>query len=344
MKLLPGLALLGLAALATSGCRTVQTVAAKPLYRDPVYDGAADPTVVWNPRARQWWMFYTDRRANVPALAGVTWVHATPIGIAQSADGGAHWNFAGMARFDLPPSYGGTNVTCWAPDLAEAPDGTWRIFLAVVPGVFRDWNHPRDILELRSSDLVHWAGAQKLPLASDRVIDPSIEHMPDGTWRLYYNDERAGKAIDYAVGPDLDHWTDMGRAFTNRGCEGPKGFRWHGKYWVIVDEWRGLGVFRSDDAAHWQKQPENLLAGTGTGPDDGAPGDHCDVVVNRGRAYLFYFTHPGRHGPEARKDGYEQRRSSIQVTELREEAGWLTCHRDQPTLIGLRPPSPEPPH
>jgi hypothetical protein len=332
--------LLAMAALALvlAGCKTTGGIAAKPLYRDPVFDGAADPTVVWNPLVKKWWMYYTDRRANVPGLSGVTWVHGTPIGIAESADGGAHWHFAGMAQFDLPASYGGTNLTCWAPDLTRAPDGTWQMFLTVVPGIFTDWNHPRDILQLTSTDMVHWNHPRRLALASDRVIDPSIERMPDGTWRLYYNDERAGKTIDYATSTDLMTWTDQGRAFKNRGCEGPKGFRWHDQYWVVVDEWRGLGVFRSDDGLHWDKQPQNLVADAGTGPDDGVPGDHCDVVVSGERAYLFYFTHPGRRGPDARKDTTEQRRSSIQVTELHLQDGWLTSHRNEPTRIALRPP------
>ena len=73
-------------------------VAAKPLYRDPVYDGAADPTLIWNPLVKHWWMFYTNRRANVPGLSGVTWVHGTPIGIAESADGGANWKYVGAGR------------------------------------------------------------------------------------------------------------------------------------------------------------------------------------------------------------------------------------------------------
>lgn len=152
-----------------------------------------------------------------------------------------------------------------------------------------------------------------------------------------YNDERSGKSIHYADSPDLATWTDRGLAFKSRG-EGPKGFRWHGKFWVIIDEWKGLGVFRSDDGKHWDKQPANLVAGIGQGPDDQAPGDHCDVVVSGEQAFLFYFTHPGRHGPDARKDGYEQRRSSIHVTELQEQDGWLACDRDAPTRIALRPP------
>jgi len=331
------LLLLALLTPVLTGCKSPGLMAAKPLYRDPVYDGAADPAIAWNPLVKKWWMYYTDRRANVPGLSGVTWVHGTPIGIAESADGGAHWKFVGMAQFDLPARFGGTNVTCWAPDLTRAPDGTWQMFLTVVPGVFEDWNHPRDIVQLTSTDMLHWHDPRKLALASDRVIDPSIERMPDGLWRLYYNDERSGKSIYYADSPDLATWTDRGLAFKSRG-EGPKGFRWHGKFWVIIDEWKGLGVFRSGDGRQWDKQPTNLVAGIGQGPDDQAPGDHCDVVVSGDRAFLFYFTHPGRHGPDARKDGYEQRRSSIHVTELQEQDGWLTCDRDKPTHVLLRPP------
>ncbi len=311
-------------------------IAAKPLYRDPVYDGAADPTLIWNPLVKKWWMFYTDRRANVPGISGVAWVHGTPIGIAESADGGAHWHFVQMAQFDLPNDYGGTNVTCWAPDVVRGPDGTWRMFLTIVPGIFRDWGHPRFIVQLTSTDLVHWKTPQKLALSSDRVIDPSIEFMASGACRLYYNDERAGKSIYYAESPDMERWTDKGLAFKSRG-EGPKGFRWHGKYWVVMDEWRGLGVFRSDDGSDWTKQPVNLLAVPGKGLDDQVMGGHPDVVVSGNRAFLFYFTHPGRRGPDANKDTTEQRRSSIQVVELQEKDGWLDCDRDAPTHIALLP-------
>ena len=41
-------------------------LAPKPLYRDPVMNGAADPTVIWNAQEKRWFMFYTCRRANVP--------------------------------------------------------------------------------------------------------------------------------------------------------------------------------------------------------------------------------------------------------------------------------------
>jgi hypothetical protein len=55
-------------------------LASKPLYRDPIYDGAADPVVIWNKQAKKWWMFYTNRRATDTTATGVTWVHGTRIG------------------------------------------------------------------------------------------------------------------------------------------------------------------------------------------------------------------------------------------------------------------------
>src|SRR5262245_66013302 len=73
-------------------------VAAKTLFRDPVYDGAADPTVIWNQAEKKWFMFYTNRRANLTnGVDGVTWVHGTKIGIAESSDGGATWKYRGTA-------------------------------------------------------------------------------------------------------------------------------------------------------------------------------------------------------------------------------------------------------
>ena len=70
----------------------------KPLFRDPIHDGAADPTVIWNRAAGEWWMFYTNRRVWAPPIDDVSWVFGTDIGIASSADGGATWSYRGTAR------------------------------------------------------------------------------------------------------------------------------------------------------------------------------------------------------------------------------------------------------
>jgi len=304
-------------------------VAPKPLYRDPIYDGAADPVLVWNRQAGTWWMFYTNRRANVAGLPGVSWVHGTRIGIAESADGGVTWEYRRTA--DLP--VGGREDTHWAPDIVRH-EGTYHMFLTFVPGTHEDWSGQRCIVHLTSPDLVTWRNVGQLSLASDRVLDATVLQLADGTWRMWYNDERAGKTIFLAESPDLMTWTDRGRAVAERG-EGPKAFRWRDYYWLIVDRWAdGLAVYRSTDASSWARQPDALLATPGTGEDDKVHGGHADVVVSGDRAFLFYFTHPGRR-PDAPKNDTEQRRSSIQVVELKFENGRLTCDRNQPAHIRL---------
>ncbi|KAF0094870.1 MAG: alpha-N-arabinofuranosidase [Puniceicoccaceae bacterium 5H] len=312
-------------------------VADKPLFRDPIYDGAADPLIIWNPERARWWMFYTNRRAKAEGLTGVTWVHGTRLGIAESCDGGATWSYVGTADIDLPEELGGDDATHWAPEVFTDEDGLHHMLLTVVPGVFEDWHHPRDIVHLTSTDLRHWSHAEALQLASDRVIDACILRMDDGRWRMWYNNERDAKSIYYADSWDLHHWSDHGKTVGDRSGEGPTVFRWHGYYWMITDVWRGLGVYRSSDSENWERMPgDNLLQQPGTGEDDRVKGQHPDVVVEGDRAYIFYFTHAGQEDPDI-PDGYQKRRSSIQVSELKFEDGWLTTDRDAPTHIRLDP-------
>lgn len=306
-------------------------VADKPLYRDPVHDGAADPVVVRNKREQKWFIFYTNRRANVPGLSGVTWVHGTPIGIAESTDGGATWHYKQDADID----YTKGDDTYWAPEVIEH-NGTYHMYLTYVPGIFKNWSHPRHILHLTSNNLLDWEYQSTLPLACDKVIDACVFHLDDGTWRMWYNNEKDSKSIYYADSKDLYTWIDKGKAIGDRPGEGPKVFRWKGYLWMVVDVWRGLGIYRSEDGKSWTRQDDNVLQEPGTGDDDRTQGHHADVVVNGERAYLFYFTHPGRRGPDADKDTTEQRRSSIQVTELKYRDSWLRCNRDAPTLIDLK--------
>jgi hypothetical protein len=156
---------------------------------------------------------------------------------------------------------------------------------------------------------------------------------------MWYNNERDRKSIYFADSTDLETWNDRGKAVGDQSGEGPKVFRWHGSYWMITDVWRGLAVYRSDDALNWARQPGgNLLQEPGEGDDDQVIGQHPDVVVSGDRAFLFYFTHPGRRGPDTQRDATEQRRSSIQVVELHHADGRLECNRDQPTQMQLPPP------
>jgi hypothetical protein len=277
-------------------------------------------------------MFYTNRRATDTAATGVTWVHGTRIGIAESGDGGATWTYRDTANINYRPQPG---YTFWAPDVVE-DKGQYHMFLTYVPGTFTDWNHPRTIVHLTSPDLLNWQYVSTLPLATDKVIDASVFRLPDGTWRLWYNNERDHKSTYYADSPDLSTWTDHGPALADRG-EGPKVFRWHGQYWLIIDPWKGLGAYHSTDLLHWTAQRQRLLEAPGRGPDDQAIGGHADVVVSGNRAYLFYFTHPGRAAAHpAPSNSVAARRSVIQVVELHYQDGQLTCDRDQPTYVQLK--------
>jgi hypothetical protein len=199
-----------------------QVAAAVPLFRDPIHDGAADPVVVWNRARKTWWMLYTNRRADFADANGVEWVHGTHIGIAESADGGAHWKYVSEADIPLPaPDY-----TLWAPEVIDV-HGTYHMFLTVVPGYVHNWQHPRHILHLTSKDLLHWKPLENANLESDRTIDACVFKLPDGNWRLWYKNEADSSKVYFSDSPDLVHWTPKGIATTNHG-EGPVVFQWNG--------------------------------------------------------------------------------------------------------------------
>lgn len=307
-------------------------LAAKPLYEDPQLGGPTDPVIIYNKQANKWWMFYTSRRAKDTSLHGVTWVHGTRIGIAESSDG-ATWTYKDTASINYHPT---AEYTYWAPCIIE-DKGIYHMYLTYVPGVFDNWEHPRSIVHLTSKDMLNWQYVSVLKLNSDRVIDPCVVKLPDGTFRMWYNDEPDHKAIYYADSPDLTNWTDKGKAVGDIPGEGPVVFNWKGKKWMITDNWKGLGVYSSDDWLTWQRQQQMLLDVPGTGKDDGTIGDHADVVLNGDRAFIFYFTHPGhdKRNP-APKGSWLSRRSVIQVAELQYNNGILTCDRNAPVYIQLK--------
>jgi GH43 family beta-xylosidase len=311
-------------------------VASKPLFRDPVFDGAADPVVLYSGSYGRWFMYYTNRRANLAESKRVEWVHGTRIGMAESLDAGVTWRPAGEAQIELPAEYGGDKSTHWAPDVVRDDMGIFHMVLPVVPGVFDNWNHPRHIVHLTSKDARHWRDARQVKLAAERPIDASVVKLPGGGWRMYYNNELDHKSIWYADSPDLETWTDKGKLIGDQAGEGPKAFLWRGKWWLITDVWKGLAVYHSADGVSWTRQSGQILESPGKGKDDGVQGQHADVVVSGDRAWLFYFTHPGRPPGGKVEDSYQARRSSIQVVELTESRGKLSADRDSPTRVALR--------
>jgi hypothetical protein len=296
-------------------------VAPKPLYRDPIYDAPTDLVLCFNTQEKKWFMFYTSRRATEPNTPGFTWVHGSRIGIAESSDGGATWKYRCNAEIDY--TKGLTEYTYWAPEVIYH-EGAYHMYLSFVPGVFADWNHPREIIHLTSKDMIKWNFESILDLKSDRVIDACVIGLPNGKWRMWYKDERAKMSLSYADSPDLYKWEARGNAISDRNGEGPKVFHWKGKYWMVADVWKGLGVWSSRDYLNWKPQEQNL------------PGSHGDVVVSGDRAYLFYFTGLGKENIDP-NDPYSKRRAVIQVTELKYKDDSLTCDIDKPTYIQLLP-------
>jgi len=313
-------------------------IAPKPLYRDPVFDHPTDPVFTYNAESHRWLMYYTQRRG-----AGIPLIHGTKIGIAASEDGGATWKYIGLADITYKQDEYPTNYTYWAPEVIWT-NGKYHMFLAFVPGIFNNWNHPREIGHLTSTDGIKWDTVGKVDLKSDKVIDPCVIQLPDGTWRMFFKDEARPRNVCYADSPDLYQWDAKGNAVTDRTGEGEKCFHWQGKYWLLADTDRpwGQAVWSSDDCTHWTPQDSTLY------------GSHGDVVISGGRAWWFYFggqavgnvkwavdphstntvaftNAPGI--PRSERDGI-----FINVTELKVSDGKLLfTNPNLPTYIDLKP-------
>ncbi|MDP9986883.1 hypothetical protein J2S98_002041 [Arthrobacter oryzae] len=278
-------------------------------YRDPVWDGPTDPILVGDNLKGEWVLFYTQRRATAPGLTGVEWVHGTGVGVARSSDGGATWRYQGTVEGLVPP---GTELpaTLWAPDVVRIDD-QWIMYLTVLGGRRTDWTGKAEIVQFASRDLENWEYLGGIDLDSPRVIDAAVAQCGDGRHRLWYKDEARGSNTYSAVSDtpeDPSSWVLEGVAIPGRPHEGPKVFPLGGHYWMIVDEWRGQAVYRSDDAADTWVRQEHLGGLILTAPEsvDGRAvvGRHADVVPLAGgapgeradggtqRALLVYFTHP----------------------------------------------------
>lgn len=310
-----------------------------PIFVDPVLDGAADPTVIWNAGRREWWMFYTNRRAGLDS-PGAGWIHGSPIGIATSPDG-VTWRYRGTAQGLDDPAHPGLN-THWAPEVI-AVDGTYHMYLSYIEGAPDSFaRRIRHLIHLTSPDLETWTRHGALPTSSENCIDAAVARTPDGRWRLWYKDEADGSSTWSMVGDDLAQWTlerrvIPGKEQGGRPHEGPNVFLLGGHYWLIIDEWRGQAVYRSADTENWTYQGL-ILERPGRDPMDRSFARHADVVVQDGWAACYYFTHP--QWDEAAKPAPltpVERRTVIHVAKLWVEDGVLHADRDVAPLV-LTPP------
>jgi hypothetical protein len=303
-----------------------------PLFRDPIFDGAADPTIIWNHAEKQWWLLYTNRRASAEG-PGVAWAHGTDIGIASSPDG-QDWLYRGI----LPGlEFERGRNTFWAPEVLWH-GGLYHIYVSYVRGVPAQWSGERHIVHMTSPNLWDWQFRSILPLSSQRVIDACVFSMPEGGWRMWYKDETNHSFTYAADSPDLYNWAVRGAVICDCAHEGPNVFRWRGAYWMITDPWHGLGVYQSEDLEHWTRKAD-ILTGAGKRTDDGAIAHHADVLVQGEHAYIYYFTHPEVVGM-ASEDfvwTYAARRTSLQAARLGLKDGQMVCDRDEGLDFQLLP-------
>jgi len=303
-----------------------------PLFRDPVYDGAADPSVIWNKTTNEWWIFYTQRRANLN-LRGVEYCYGTAIGIAVSSDFGKTWDYNGTSELPQPDT--GLN-SFWAPHVIYDKDNNkYHMFVTYIKGVHHDWGGERVLFHYESTNLTDWHMLE--PIGTTGCIDASVYQMKDEGWKMWYKNEKQGSFTYSATSKDLSNWTPTGiKEIDNIRHEAPVVFEWNGKYCMLTDpcvlEFSGLDCFISEDGTNWEYN-NTILNSPGKRPDDNEQGRHPDVMVIGDKAYIFYFTHPGRiykNGTEVSEpELLRYRRSSLEVAELEWVNGKIICDRDK---------------
>ena len=298
-----------------------------PMYRDPITDGAADPVVFYNHVEKCWWMLYTQRRVE-EQTADVSYCYGNRIGIAQSDDNGASWYYRGTLDLEFERGHN----TFWAPEIIYHK-GVYHLFVAYIKGVRTSWGGGKSLIHYTSKNLWDWKYRGKLEVGSNSAIDITVFRKPDGNWRAWYKDENAGSNTYLSDSKNLMKWEEGRLAIGGVSCEAPKVFRFHDYYWMITDEWHGFRLYRSSDLENWERK--GILIGEASSrPQDGPQGAHGDVVVLGDKAYIIYFTHPGRKQHTAATHNaygnfpYNEQRSVIQCGDLIYQDGTLVCNHE----------------
>jgi len=300
-----------------------------PLFDDPVTRGGTDPFVIWNPVKNEWFMYYTQRRANMENPKGVDWVHGSPIAIATSPDG-LHWSYLGLCKGDhdlsdpLAAQGAGPEpgITWWAPCFLRVGE-KFHMWVVRVDGIYTNWTGKRNILHFTSDDGINWNYVSTCALASDRVIDPTVFRVGD-LWYMVYKNEAAGSHTFVSQSADLENWTNAHQAGPDGNQEAPFVFRWCDKWWLIVDDTsrHGLRLYTSENGVDNFKYVTTILdQRDGTRAQDNAVGHHPGVVVqwvgNTQQCLIYYFTEFNRH-------------AYMQLAELEMSAdGKVFCNRNQ---------------
>lgn len=303
-----------------------------PLFVDPLYNGAADPMIIQNRQTGVYYLFYTQRRASQEVLNSVSYCYGTKIGVAECTENGGYWYYRGA--LDLEFEFG--QNTFWAPEIIwDEQSGLYHMYVTYIRGMHVNWKGDESIQHYTSTDLFHWTRVGKLDIGSQRIIDPCLFPLPQGGWRMWYKDDERGARTFYADSADLYHWETAGQATFDQPQEGPNVFELGGKYWLIACEWKGQGIYSSDDLTHFVRQEgKRLLSEEGTRPLDGPVGRHADVITCNGEAYIVYFVHPADEFDREAAVGHPP--TVVQMAKLSVVDGKLCCDRNAAAEIDLR--------
>ncbi len=310
------------------------------LFSDPNYNGSCDPEIVWNPYDREWWIFYTARRATRQSGSYV----GTPIGAISSPDL-INWAFRGYASFDGVKGQPDMPTTHWAPGIVRSGD-TFHMFVTYKDNAKPPWGGRGVIRHYATSayQLLDGWKSERIPKFNQPdPIDASLIHVGE-EFRAYYRVGQGG-GIQWATSRDLSNWAlrgkckgDVNVSKDERGFgyqEAPYVFCWQDRYWMLTDPHQGLAVYHSDDGVSWTMQ-SSILNEPGRKTADGTRARHPSVAVIGERAFIVYHTEPNRPyptpAPEQRTP--HQKLSYLQIAELAIEDGQLVCDRD--AAIDLR--------
>lgn len=307
-----------------------------------MFDGAADPTVIYNRAEKEWWMFYTQRRAGIPVV-GVSGSFGCAVGIASSADQGKTWIYRGTAQ-GLDFEWG--HNTFWAPEVIFDPRSRrYHMIATYIRGIPKTWQEGGagkcGMVHYVSDNLWQWEFQNFVfENSSLDIIDACLFPLEKGGFRMWYRDTAQNSSIWYADTEDFRTFTQPKKA-VDGPAEGPNVFRLGDWYWMITDPLgvrSGLAVYRSRDLLGWEKQPQALLQQQGQRPLDDTPGRHADVVCAGDEGYIFYFTQPFRNYHQKQDFTRLQDEQSVcvvQAARLQVRKDILLCDRDEDFQIRL---------
>lgn len=315
----------------------------KPIFIDPNYQGSCDPEIVYNALKEQYYIYYTARRSGKQN----TFLQ-TPIGVASSKDL-VNWSFGGYCQFDGMYDKKDAEATFWAPAIITTKDSLhmFATFKSDTVTTKGPWGGRGSIVHYSTAldnPIKGWKKRKVMHSDTLSTLDASAYWVGDTAHLWFMSKSALYKNQDYTLNhlttKDFQTWKvveqPLGDVYNKPATEidyeeAPYIFRWKNSYWLMTDPHNGFAIYKSDAATRWEFQG-NILKNPGTGKMDTARARHGSVLIKDNRAFLFYHVEYKRDydGQPIFKQPLENRKSAIQMAELKIVDGKLVCDRNEP--------------